>query len=131
MAELVILPKQGNSVEACILLTWQKQKGDQVNEGDVLCEVETDKAVMEVASPETGTLLETLYEEGIGQEGTIRGQEAEIDAPGIETNASQIAFGHAAGVAQAVLDVVPNAEDIPVQVIVDVDGLVGKAARFT
>lgn len=64
MAELVILPKQGNSVEACILLAWQKKRGDPINEGEVLCEVETDKAVMEVTSPETGTLLETLYEEG-------------------------------------------------------------------
>ena len=43
MATPVILPKAGNSVESCIIQTWHKNIGDAVAEGDVVCEVATDK----------------------------------------------------------------------------------------
>jgi pyruvate dehydrogenase E2 component (dihydrolipoamide acetyltransferase) len=58
------MPKQGNSVESCIITTWKKKAGDQVTEGEVLCEVETDKALVEVESPASGTLLELFFAEG-------------------------------------------------------------------
>ena len=53
----VVLPKQGNSVESCVIKTWLKKTGDLVKEGDGLCEVETDKATVEVPAPASGTLL--------------------------------------------------------------------------
>jgi pyruvate dehydrogenase E2 component (dihydrolipoamide acetyltransferase) len=64
MATAVVMPKQGQSVESCIIVEWKKQPGDTIAEGDVLCEVETDKAVLEVPSPVAGTLLEQFFAAG-------------------------------------------------------------------
>ena len=60
----ILMPKQGNSVESCLIVIWKKQKGDPVQIGDVLCEVETDKAVMDVESTASGVLLEIFFLEG-------------------------------------------------------------------
>jgi pyruvate dehydrogenase E2 component (dihydrolipoamide acetyltransferase) len=46
------------------LISWKKKKGDKVSAGDVLAEIETDKATMEWESPEDGTLTEIYVEEG-------------------------------------------------------------------
>lgn len=62
MADKVLMPKQGNSVESCILVAWLKKEGDAVAVGDILCEVETDKATIEVESSFEGTFLKALYE---------------------------------------------------------------------
>lgn len=63
MAEKVLMPKQGNSVESCIIVSWLKKEGDVVVIGDILCEVETDKATIEVESSFEGTVLKTFFEE--------------------------------------------------------------------
>lgn len=60
----VIMPKQGQSVETCIITKWFKQKGDPVKTGDLLFSYETDKAAFDVESPSEGTLLEIFYQEG-------------------------------------------------------------------
>jgi pyruvate dehydrogenase E2 component (dihydrolipoamide acetyltransferase) len=57
MATAVVLPKQGNSVESCVIQRWMKNVGDAVKEGDGLCEVETDKATVEVPATASGVLL--------------------------------------------------------------------------
>lgn len=64
MATPVIMPKQGQSVESCIIIGWKKHVGDAVKAGDILCEVETDKATFEVESPAAGTLLAIFHEQG-------------------------------------------------------------------
>ena len=64
MATAVIMPRQGNTVESCILVEWKKKKGDKVSKGETICEVETDKAVFEVEAPEDGILLDTFFDEG-------------------------------------------------------------------
>ena len=64
MATVVIMPRQGNSVESCIISGWRKQKGESISKGDVLCDVETDKALLEVESPASGTLLAVFFQEG-------------------------------------------------------------------
>jgi pyruvate dehydrogenase E2 component (dihydrolipoamide acetyltransferase) len=64
MAEIVVLPQQGNSVEEVVLLEWRVAAGDTVAEGDILCEVETDKATMEVESTAGGTVLKLLADAG-------------------------------------------------------------------
>jgi len=46
------------------LVSWKKKKGDQVSAGEVLAEIETDKATMEWESPEDGTLTEIYVQEG-------------------------------------------------------------------
>ena len=64
MATVVIMPRQGNTVESCLIAGWRKQKGDSISRGDVLCDVETDKALLEVESPASGTLLTVFFQEG-------------------------------------------------------------------
>ena len=64
MATAVVMPKQGQSVESCIIVEWKKRPGETVAEGDILCEVETDKAVLEVPSPVAGTLLDLFFAAG-------------------------------------------------------------------
>lgn len=64
MAIPVIMPRQGQSVETCILGEWVKKKGDVVKVGDVLFSYETDKASFEAISEVEGVLLETFYNEG-------------------------------------------------------------------
>jgi len=62
MATQILMPKQGNSVESCIIVEWFKQEGDTVSEGEAVCEVETDKATVEVESPAGGTLLKIFFQ---------------------------------------------------------------------
>ncbi|PID56183.1 dihydrolipoyllysine acetyltransferase [candidate division KSB3 bacterium] len=64
MAKEILMPRQGNTVESCLILEWHKQEGDRVEVGDVLCEVETDKAAFEVESEESGMILKLLYPAG-------------------------------------------------------------------
>ncbi len=64
MATPIMMPKQGQSVETCILTEWHKEKGEPVKEGDILFTYETDKASFDYEAEEEGTLLEKFYEEG-------------------------------------------------------------------
>ena len=64
MAQGVLMPKEGITVESCIIGEWKKNVGDQVNVGDVLFTYETDKAEFECASTAAGTLLAKFYENG-------------------------------------------------------------------
>jgi len=64
MATPVIMPRQGQSVETCIITKWFKSKGDSVATGDLLFAYETDKAAFEMESPADGILLSVLYPEG-------------------------------------------------------------------
>ena len=64
MAVPVLMPRQGQSVESCILGQWYKEVGEEVSEGDILFSYETDKASFEEEAKENGILLATFYEEG-------------------------------------------------------------------
>lgn len=64
MATVVIMPKQGQSVETCIIGSMNKKKGDAVKAGEVLFSYETDKASFEEESPVDGIVLESFYSEG-------------------------------------------------------------------
>jgi pyruvate dehydrogenase E2 component (dihydrolipoamide acetyltransferase) len=82
------MPKLSDTMTEGTLVAWKKKKGDQVSAGEVLAEIETDKATMEWESPEDGTLTEIYVEEGgkvnvgdkiafIGAEGDEGPKEAE------------------------------------------------------
>lgn len=64
MATPIIMPRQGQSVESCILGVWHKKAGESVNDGDLLFSYETDKAAFEEEAKVGGTLLATYYSEG-------------------------------------------------------------------
>jgi len=72
MAEKVLMIALSPTMESGTILKWRKQEGDFVESGDVLCEVETDKATMEYESTADGTLLKILRQEG---------EEARIEEP--------------------------------------------------
>ncbi|HKJ41522.1 MAG TPA: dihydrolipoamide acetyltransferase family protein [Sunxiuqinia sp.] len=64
MAIPVIMPRQGQSVETCIIGEWYKKVGDQVKTGDILFSYETDKASFDEEAKEDGELLAIFFEEG-------------------------------------------------------------------
>jgi putative protease len=63
MAEGVLMPKAGITVESCVIGEWKKNVGDQVAVGDILFTYETDKAEFECESTAAGTLLAQFYAE--------------------------------------------------------------------
>ena len=64
VAQAVVMPKAGITVESCIMGAWKKNVGDTVAEGDILFTYETDKAEFECESTAAGTLLATFFGEG-------------------------------------------------------------------
>jgi pyruvate dehydrogenase E2 component (dihydrolipoamide acetyltransferase) len=66
MAEIINMPRLSDTMEEGVVAKWLKQVGDTVEEGDILAEIETDKATMEFESFYSGTLLHIGIEEGDG-----------------------------------------------------------------
>ncbi len=64
MANIVIMPKLGQTVEESTLVKWHKKEGDSVKKGEIIFEIETDKAVLEIESFYDGTLLKIVVKEG-------------------------------------------------------------------
>lgn len=64
MATVVIMPRQGQSVESCIITAFNKKVGDTVEKGDILFSYETDKSSFEEPAPEAGKILAIFREEG-------------------------------------------------------------------
>jgi pyruvate dehydrogenase E2 component (dihydrolipoamide acetyltransferase) len=64
MADIVIMPKLGQATEESTIVKWHKHEGDTVKKGDILFEMETDKAVLEAESFFEGALLKILVQEG-------------------------------------------------------------------
>jgi pyruvate dehydrogenase E2 component (dihydrolipoamide acetyltransferase) len=64
MAEVVKMPKMSDTMTEGVLAKWHKKVGDRVKSGDVLAEIETDKATMDFESYQDGTLLYIGVEEG-------------------------------------------------------------------
>src|SRR6478752_516166 len=75
------MPKLSDTMTEGTLVAWKKKKGDKVSAGEILAEIETDKATMEWESPEDGTLLEIFIEEGgkvnVGDKIAFIGEEGE------------------------------------------------------
>ena len=116
MATPVEMPKLGNTVEECLIASWRKQAGDPVAAGEVLAEVETDKATFDITAPIDGVLLATFFAEGdlvpvftnlcvVGS----AGEDAESYRP-----------GSAAGVAVMATESAPAVIDEPIRVSVPV-----------
>lgn len=84
------VPSAGESITSGVIASWEKANGDYVNEGDIICELETDKAAMEVPATVSG-VLEILVEEEteveIGQViGTIS---SEVERPAEQVQPDQ------------------------------------------
>ncbi len=80
MASRVIMPKLTDSMEEGVVVKWRKAEGERVESGDVLAEIETDKAVMDLEAFASGTLLKILVPEGTTvPSGTLIGVIGESD----------------------------------------------------
>jgi len=64
MAEVIRMPRLSDTMEEGNIVSWLKSEGDSVEPGDILAEVETDKATMELESFNEGTLLHIGVKEG-------------------------------------------------------------------
>jgi len=81
MAEVIQMPRMSDTMEEGLLVAWHKKVGDNIKPGDLLAEVETDKATMELESYQEGTILYIGVEEGtsVAVEGVLAiiGEEGE------------------------------------------------------
>lgn len=64
MAEVITMPRLSDTMTEGVVATWLKKVGDKISEGDILAEIETDKATMEFESFQSGTLLYIGLQEG-------------------------------------------------------------------
>src|SRR5512139_728846 len=64
MAEVILMPLLSDTMTECVIAAWHKKVGDTVKKGDLLAEVETDKATMELESYKDGVLLHIGTEKG-------------------------------------------------------------------
>jgi pyruvate dehydrogenase E2 component (dihydrolipoamide acetyltransferase) len=64
MSNTVVLPKLGLTMEHGIIMAWSKNEGDTIRKGDILFQVESDKAIVDVESDYDGILLKRYYKEG-------------------------------------------------------------------
>ena len=64
MAETIAMPKLGFDMAEGTLVRWVKNEGEEISKGDVLAEIETDKATVEVESSATGVVLKHLVDQG-------------------------------------------------------------------
>ncbi|MDR2975078.1 MAG: 2-oxo acid dehydrogenase subunit E2 [Propionibacteriaceae bacterium] len=80
MADVVVMPQLGNTVESCLVTAWQVGVGDTVEPDTVVAEIETDKSSMEVPSGQAGTILALLAQ--AGDEVPVKAPFFIIGAPG-------------------------------------------------
>ena len=87
MAEFIVMPKLGFDMREGVLVSWNRGVGDQIEKGEVVAEIESDKATLELEAQAGGTLLKLLASEGdvipIGGNLAIVGDEGE-DIAGLE-----------------------------------------------
>jgi len=89
MAETINMPKLGFDMAEGTLVRWVKQVGENINKGDVLAEIETDKATVEVESSASGVILQLMVDQGsvvpVNAPIAVIGAEGEkVDAPKTE-----------------------------------------------
>src|SRR5450432_1750178 len=99
MAEVILMPRLSDTMTEGVIAAWHKKVGDTVKKGDLLAEVETDKATMDLESYKDGTLLYVGTDKG----GKIQVNDllAIIGAPGEDVSSLVKAGGQAAAPAPA------------------------------
>ncbi len=90
MAETINMPKLGFDMAEGVLIRWVRQVGETINKGDVLAEIETDKATVEVSSSASGVVLQHIVDQGtvvpVNAPIAIVGQAGEkVEAPVVKT----------------------------------------------
>ncbi len=128
MANAVIMPKAGITVESCIIGTWEKKVGDAVKVGDILFTYETDKASFECESTEEGTLLEIFF--GDGEEVPCLVNVCAVGNPGEDCSALRPDGADAAAPAAEAAPVV-EAAPVAAPVAVETTAVVGEKSAVS
>ena len=131
MATPIIMPRQGQSVESCIITAWNKKVGDAVEKGDILFSYETDKSSFDEAAPESGKILAIFREEGDDvpclETVCVIGQDGEDFSAFIP--AGEDAPAEAAKVEEAPAAAVQAAEAAPVAPATAISGAISPRAK--
>src|SRR6201996_9356208 len=89
MASIITMPKLSPTMEEGVLAKWTKKEGDKIAPGDIIAEVETDKANMEFPLEDEGVLLKLLVKEGdtvkLGDPVAVLGEAGEDPAEAIKS----------------------------------------------
>ena len=92
MAEFIVMPKLGFDMREGVLTQWLKEVGDSISHGEVVAEIESDKATLDLESQVEGVLLHRLEEDGaivpIGANMAIVGEEGEDISTMLNANGS-------------------------------------------
>ena len=99
MIQQVLLPMLGETMESATIESWRKAEGDKVSRGDILCEITTDKATLEVESTVQGTVLKIIGQPG--QELPVNALIAVVGDPGEAIPAELLSAAPAAPAAKA------------------------------
>lgn len=111
MANLVNMPKLGFDMAEGTLIRWDKKVGDSITRGEVLAEIETDKATVEVQSTFDGVLAKLLVEEG--QAVPVGDPIAVIAEPGEDISTLEALVSGSAAPVEAVKETLPSSETTP------------------
>lgn len=126
MAELIRMPKMSDTMTEGVIAEWHKQVGDTIASGDILAEVETDKATMELESYEDGTLL--YIGPGKGDAVPIDGVIAIIGEAGEDYNT--LLSGESGGAQSAAPTEEVVAEPVQTAQAIDVSGIDAEVVRM-
>lgn len=130
MAEVIRMPKMSDTMIEGVIANWLKKEGDVIKSGDIIAEVETDKATMELENYEDGTLLYIGVK--VGEAVPVDGIIAIVGTPG-EDYSSLLAGAPAAPA--AAVEASPSAETAPIAATpaapaVDLSSIPAKAVRM-
>ncbi len=130
MAEVIRMPKMSDTMVEGVIANWLKKEGDVIKSGDIIAEVETDKATMELENYEDGTLLYIGIK--AGQAVPVDGIIAVVGTPGEDYSALLAAPTAAAvaPVAEAPQAAAPAPSPVAAAPAIDLSGINAKAVRM-
>jgi pyruvate dehydrogenase E2 component (dihydrolipoamide acetyltransferase) len=110
----ISMPRLSDTMEEGTIARWLKSPGDEIKKGDILAEIETDKATMDLEAYEAGTLQQILVQEGetvpIGQVVALIGTGAVVQQPAQPAPAAAKTGADGAGAAPVLAESAPKAE---------------------
>jgi len=127
MAETISMPKLGFDMAEGLLVRWVRQVGENINKGDVLAEIETDKATVEVESSASGVVLQLIVDQGtmvpvnapiaiVGKAGEVVSEQSSVSSgqSKVESQKSDAA-AQSAPIVDSVSQAVASADSAPVK----------------
>lgn len=137
MAVPIKMPDVGTTVDEVTLVQWLVEEGAEVKRGDMIAEIETDKAIVELESVAQGVLLQKMVGVGdvvpVGAVIAYVGESGEVVSPAVEAEPeerpSQAPLGSAPSVRDEKPRVSPIVRNLAKRMEVDLDGMVGTGAH--